>query len=99
MNIQGRGAGYDDEPGDHIRKNAARDHVPARGFEPPPGYAFFHDRGLKIELHPRRDRGTHDANHHVQIGLFPELSPLGRLEGGDGCAPSMPDAASAPAKM
>ena len=67
MGIQGGGAGYDDEPGHDVSKDAAGDHIQSGRFVLAPGHTFFNDRSLQIKLHPGSDRGPHHGDHHIQI--------------------------------
>src|ERR1700691_2508711 len=85
MYVQRCRAGYDNEPCDHIGKDAAHDYIPARSMETAASHAFFHDRSLQIELHPRGDRSPDYADNHVQVCLLAKLGPLRWLEGCDGC--------------
>jgi hypothetical protein len=53
-------------------------------LESAPAYAFFHDRGLKIELHPGCDRCSYNADYHEQVSLVAEGFERWRLNRGDG---------------
>ncbi len=44
MYVQRRRARDDDEPGNHVGKNAARDYIPARSLQAAARDALFHDR-------------------------------------------------------
>ena len=63
------GAGHDDEPGHNVGEDAARHHVEAGSFVLATGHALLDDGSLQVELHPGRDGGAHDADHHVQVVL------------------------------
>ena len=85
MHVQRRCAGHDDEPGDDVGEDASGHHIQPRSLEAPPGYAFFHDRRLQVELHPRSYRRSHDADHHVEISLIAKGLQRRRLHGRDRC--------------
>ena len=59
------------------------DHVEPRGLESVTRDALFHNRRLQVELHPRGDGRSDNADHHEDIGLIAKRFQVRRLEGGD----------------
>ncbi len=83
VDVEGGGAGDDDEPGDDVGEDGADDDVEARGLVLLDADALFDDGGLQVELHPRGDGGADDADGHVDVGgVAPDLA-AGELDGLD----------------
>jgi len=82
VHVERSGAGHDDEPGHNVGEKAAHDHVQARGRVILDANSLFHDGGLQIELHPRRDGGADDADGHIHVGLVTPHRAGRQLDGG-----------------
>ena len=83
MDVERGGAGDDDEPGNDIGKDGPDDDVKPRRLVLPDGDAFLDNRGLQVELHPRRDGGADDPDGHVDVGLVTPDRALGQAGGFD----------------
>src|SRR5580698_6726597 len=80
MQVERGCAGHNDEPSNYVSKDAADDYIKFRGIVLAARNTFFDDRGLQIELHPGRDRGTDNADHHVEVSTLLEGVQIRRLD-------------------
>ena len=65
---QGQGRRQDDEEGDHVGDDRADDDVGPAVGEPLGGDRLLGDRGLQVELHPGRDRGSDEGDGEQEVG-------------------------------
>ena len=76
MGIERRRTGNNDEPGHNVCEEATKDHIEPGGLVLARGYAFFHDGGLQVKLHPGGNGRANHSDQHVNVVFVPKQAAL-----------------------